>query len=439
MPSSPAIKKIRPLQLVAVIFFTVSGGPYGLEPLLSYAGEHGALLLLLLTPMVWDVPAIFTVLELNSMMPIEGGYYRWVKYALGTRWGFYEGWWTWLYTFVDLAIYPVLFVEYATFFFPELAAYKIPLCLCIIWASAGLNILGIVPVGRVSLILSVAVLTPFLVLILAFFYHHTGGLSIPSPSLKGISYPSMGMALYTVMWNCLGWDNVTTYAEEVEKPVRSYLISVFTAFILVLVVYFFAILVAQQSHIDPTNLTDKGFPQLGVLISGRWLGIMLAAGGMASTLGIYAAVLLSVSRVPKVMADDGLLPKWLNKAHPKFGTPYVSIIICSVVVSLMVLWTFADLLIIDVTVYGAGLFLEYISLIRLRLIEPDKPRPFKIPLNIFGLCLMALLPLVVYAVALSGALVSTGNGIIPAVFAVCALLTAELVWWIIKWTKLQHK
>jgi len=438
MPSSPATKKLRPLQLVAVIFFTVSGGPYGLEPLLSYAGEHGALLLLLLTPMVWDVPAIFTVLELNSMMPIEGGYYRWVKYALGTRWGFYEGWWTWLYTFVDLAIYPVLFVEYASFFFPELAAYKIPVCLCIIWASAGLNILGIVPVGRVSLILSVAVLTPFLVLIAAFFHNHAGSLSIPSPSLKGISYPSMGMALYTVMWNCLGWDNVTTYAEEVEKPVRSYLISVFTAFILVLVVYFFAILVAQQSHMDPTTLTEKGFPQLGVLIGGRWLGIMLAAGGMASTLGIYAAVLLSVSRVPKVMADDGLLPQWLNKQHSKYGTPYVSIIICSLVVSFMVLWTFADLLIIDVTVYGAGLFLEYISLIRLRLIEPDTLRPFKIPLNIFGLCVMVLLPLITYAVALSGALVSTGKGIIPAVFAVCALLTAELVWWIIKWTKLQR-
>lgn len=439
MPSSPAIKKIRPIQLIAVIFFTVSGGPYGLEPLLPYAGEHGALLLLLLTPLVWDVPAIFTVLELNSMMPIEGGYYRWVKYALGTRWGFYEGWWTWLYTFVDLAIYPVLFVEYASFFFPELTAYKIPVCLCIIWASAGLNILGIVPVGRVSLVLGIGVLTPFLVLIMAFFYNHTGGLSVPSPSLKGISYPSMGMALYTVMWNCLGWDNVTTYAEEVEKPVRSYLISVFTAFILVIIVYFFAILVAQQSHINFNTLTDKGFPELGAMISGRWLGIMIAAGGMASTLGIYAAVLLSVSRVPKVMADDGLLPAWLNKLHSKFGTPYISIIICSLVVSLMVLWTFADLLIIDVTVYGAGLFLEYISLIRLRLVEPDKSRPFKIPLNIFGLCLMALLPLAVYAVALSGALVSTGKGIIPAVFAVCALLTAELAWWIIKWTKLQQK
>lgn len=435
MPSTSSIKKIRPLQLVAVIFFTVSGGSYGLEPLLSYAGEHGALLLLMLTPMLWDVPAIFTVLELNSMMPIEGGYYRWVKYALGTRLGFYEGWWTWLYTFVDLAIYPVLFVEYASFFFPELAAYKIPVCLLIIWASAGLNILGIVPVGRVSLILGIAVLTPFLVLVVAFFYHHTGGISLPSPSLKGIAFPSMGMALYTVMWNCLGWDNVTTYAEEVEKPVRSYLVSVFSAFILVMVVYFFTIMVAQQSHINYDTFTDQGFPALGTLIGGHWLGVLLACGGMASTLGIYAAVLLSVSRVPKVMADDGLMTAWLNKQHKKFNTPYISIIICSVVVSLMVLWTFADLLIIDVTVYGAGLFLEYISLIHLRIKEPDRERPFKIRLNIAGLCLMTLLPLTVYVIALTGALSSTGQGIKPALFAVGALLTAEAVWWVIKWTK----
>lgn len=435
MPSASTIKKIRPLQLVAVIFFTVSGGPYGLEPLLTYAGQHGALLLLMLTPMVWDVPAIFTVLELNSMMPVEGGYYRWVKHALGTRMGFYEGWWTWLYTFVDLAIYPVLFVQYVSFFFPELASYKIPLCLFIIWSSAGLNILGIVPVGRVSLLLGIAVLTPFLILVIAFFYHHTGTFSLPSPSIKNIAFPSLGMALYTVMWNCLGWDNITTYAEEVEKPVRSYLVSIFIAFALVLVVYFFTILVAQQSHINFTTLTDQGFPALGVLIGGRWLGILIAAGGMASTLGIYAAVLLSVSRVPKVMADDGLLPVRLNKLHPKFNTPYISIIICSLVVSLMVLWTFADLLIIDVTVYGAGLFLEYIALIKLRLKEPDTHRPFRVPLNIAGLCLMALLPLVVYCMALTGALSSTGEGIKPAIFAICTLLTAEIGWRLIIWRK----
>ena len=146
--SSPH-KRLRILPLAAVIFLTVSGGPYGLEPLLSYGGAHGALLILMLTPLLWDVPTIFIVMELNSMMPVTGGYYQWVKRALGIRWAWYEGWWTWLYTFVDLAIYPVLFVEYASFLFPEIAQYKIPICLAIIWTGAGLNILGIVPVGRI--------------------------------------------------------------------------------------------------------------------------------------------------------------------------------------------------------------------------------------------------------------------------------------------------
>ena len=431
MPSAAALKKIRPIQLVAVIFFTVSGGPYGLEPLLSYAGDHGAILILLITPLLWDVPAIFTVLELNSMMPITGGYYKWVKYALGTRWGFYEGWWTWLYTFVDLAIYPVLFVQYASFFFPVLLQYQVPVCLLIIWASAGLNILGIVPVGKVSLFLSAAVLAPVIILIVLAIHKHGGSLSIPSPSLKGITFPSFGMALYTVMWNCLGWDNITTYAEEVEKPVRSYLVSMIIAFILVMVVYFFITWIAQQSGINHDTLTNDGFPALGVLIAGRWLGVVIAAGGMASTLGIYAAVLLSVSRVPQVMSEDNLLPKGLNKLHRRFKTPYISIIICSLVVSFMVLWTFADLLIIDVTVYGAGLSLEYIALVKLRLKEPLKARPFRIPLNITGLCLVLIFPFMVYAVALAGALSSTPEALKAAVFAVAALLSAEVVWRII--------
>src|SRR5215469_436916 len=155
MPAKSVSKKMRILPLIAVIFFTVSGGPYGLEPLLRYAGEHGVFLLLLLTPLLWDVPAIFTVLELNSMMPVEGGYYQWVKRALGLQWGFFEGWWTWLYTFCDLAIYPVYIVTYATFFFPAIDPYKIEIRIAIVWISALLNIWGINPIGKISLLLSV--------------------------------------------------------------------------------------------------------------------------------------------------------------------------------------------------------------------------------------------------------------------------------------------
>src|SRR6202000_2703996 len=98
----------------------------------------------------------------------------------------------------------------------------------------------------------------------------------------------------------------------------------------------FVTIAAQQSGIDPAVLTLQGFPALGALVSGRWLGIFIACGGMASTLGIYTANLLSVSRVPKAMADDKLLPARLSVLHRRFQTPHVSIIICSLVVSLMV-------------------------------------------------------------------------------------------------------
>ena len=367
------------------------------------------------------------------MMPVTGGYYQWVKRALGLRWAWYEGWWTWLYTFVDLAIYPVLFVQYASFFFPAVAEFKIPICLIIIWVSAGLNILGIVQVGRISMILGAAVVLSFVILFAIYFLHNTSSLNVPAPSLNGIRFSALGMGLYTVMWNFLGWDNTTTYAEEVNKPVKTYLISTAIAFALTLVVYLLAVVVALSSGINLDLLKEEGFPALGSLVGGHWLALIIAAGGMASTLGLFSAVLLSVSRVPKVMADDHLLPAKLHILHPRFNTPYVSIIACALVASGMILWTFGDLLIIDVTLYGAALFLEFISLIIFRIRLPEEKRPFKIPLNIPGLCILILFPIGVYSIALASAFSMESKMLVPALFALGALISAEVVWRIIVW------
>jgi amino acid transporter len=426
-------RKLKPIQLAAVIFLTVSGGPYGLEPLLEQTGANASLLLLLVTPLLWDIPTIFTILELNSMMPVTGGYYQWVKRALGLRWAFYEGWWTWLYTFADLAIYPVLFVQYLSFFFPGAEAYKIPICLFIIWISGGINILGIVPVGRTSIVLSTLVLIPFAILFGWSFVQHNGHLVVPTPSFKQSNFSMVSLGLYTVMWNFIGWDNVTTYAEEVNKPVRSYLLSVLMAFVAVFSIYFIAIIIAVNAGINPTTLAEEGFPSLGQLLGGKTLGSIIALGGMASALGLYSAVLLSVSRIPKVMSDDNLLPAKLQALHPKYKSPYISILCCSVVVSGMVLWTFGELIIIDITLYGAALCLEYIALIHLRKIAATDHRPFKIPLNRFGLSLMALLPFTVYAIAITGAFLNMEKALKPALFALATLCSAEMIWLVVQW------
>ena len=421
-------KKLRVLPLAAVIFLTVSGGPYGLEPLLGYAGRDGALLLLIVTPIIWDIPAILTVLELNSMMPVTGGYYAWVKRALGMRFAFYEGWWTWLYTFVDLAIYPVLFVTYATYFWPEAAVYKIPIGLVIIWTGALLNILGISPVGKLSMLLGTMVVVPFLIMAIVAVLQPGVPLSIPKPSLSGIPFPALGMGLYTVMWNFFGWDNATTYAGEVENAGRSYIRAIAIAFCAVIGIYAITVLIMQGSGIDAAVLLEGGFPVLGELVGGRWLGTAIAVGGLASALGLYNAVLLAVSRVPEVMADDRLLPKGLNRLHPRFGTPYVSIIICAIVVSLMIFRSFTDLIIIDVTLYGAGLFLEFVALIVLRIRAPHDPRPFRISLPVAGLVVLYLLPVGIYGIALSGAFASSEETFMPVLMAVIALCSAEGGW-----------
>ena len=253
----PAVKrKLGLVPLAAVIFFTVSGGPYGLEPLIGYGGIY-AIPLLMVVPLLWDIPMILAVLELNSMMPVEGGYYEWVKHGLGIRWAFMEGWWTWLYSFVDMAIYPVFFVEYAAFFFPQIELYKIPVCLALIWLVAGLNILGIVPVGRTALILTVTVMISFIILFLSGFLHPVYSNSPQHDGMKSLS-----MALFTIMWNCIGWDNATTYASEVNRPVKSYLKAIAIAFTGIYLFSLLFIYVALHSGISGPIIAEKGIPFL---------------------------------------------------------------------------------------------------------------------------------------------------------------------------------
>jgi amino acid transporter len=413
------------------MFFTVSGGPYGLEPLLNYVSGHTALLLIFLIPLLWSLPAVLMVLELNGMMPVNGGYYQWVKTALGLRAGFLEGWWSWIFTFVDLAIYPVLFVQYLCFFFPEIEPYRVTICLAMVWCCAGLNLLGIVPVGRSSVVLGIAVLVPFIILF-ARGLTYAGETSIVAAPAPEIVAPSaFAMAMFTTMWNYLGWDNGSPFAGEVDQPVRSYGRSLVVVFLLIVAAYGMAIFTAHSTGMNPELLNQEGFPALGMRVSGAWLGAMIAFGGMASALGLFLSILLSISRVPAAMAEDGLFPHWVSRVHPRLGVPHLSILLCAAIVSGMVLWSLGDLLIIDVTLYSAALFLEFASLIALRIRAPEFPRPFRIPLNVAGLVVMTAIPAVCLGVALWGLLSQTDFHAPATLFAAGTIMSGPIAWAIV--------
>src|SRR6516165_4914663 len=111
-------RRLTLIPLICLTYLVVSGGPYGIEDAVGIAGPRLALLLCLLVPLTLSFPTALMAAELTALIPSEGGFYFWVKEALGSFAGFAEAYLTLLYTAVDTAIYPVLFVTYVTSLFP---------------------------------------------------------------------------------------------------------------------------------------------------------------------------------------------------------------------------------------------------------------------------------------------------------------------------------
>src|ERR1041384_762168 len=92
--------------LIAATYLMVSGGPFGLEDTVLQMGYKGAILVLLITPLIWAMPSGVMVAELASAIPEEGGFYSWARRAMGPFGGFLEAWLTMVGSVFDMAIYP---------------------------------------------------------------------------------------------------------------------------------------------------------------------------------------------------------------------------------------------------------------------------------------------------------------------------------------------
>src|SRR5436305_465342 len=142
----PLRRSLGTISLVFILYFTTSGGAFTTETLIHSVGPGLGLLILLIVPLVWSLPEVLIVGELSSMLPVEGGYYRWVDRAFGRFWAFQNGWLTWMYSLVDMAIYPLLFNQYLGWFAPGLSpAVQWGISLAVIWGATAVNLRGAVP------------------------------------------------------------------------------------------------------------------------------------------------------------------------------------------------------------------------------------------------------------------------------------------------------
>lgn len=356
---------------------------------------------------------VLTYAEMSSAIPEAGGSASFARHGFNDLVSFIAGWALLLDYIVTIAISAYTIGPYLSYFYPILKTPygNIPFTLLVLAILLTLNLLGIKNSTRVSLLLcTFDILTQLAIISIgAFFLFNLPHLleqmrvGIPnvdwSPSwpqfLKGVS---MAMVAY------IGIESISQLggeAREAERKIpRAHMLTMVT-----LLLVYFGISTVALSAIHPKELSTTYLedPLAGIAAAlplgreyfGPWIGIL-----GATILFVAAnAGLVGASRLTFAMGEHFQLPRVLYALHPRFKTPYISLITFTVLAGLVVFVAKKLVFIADLYNFGAMLafFLAHLSLIAFRIRRPDVPRHFfikgNLPIGKVGIPLTAILGL----------------------------------------------
>ena len=425
---NPAQRKLRLLPLIAATYFMVSGGPYGIEDILGGAGFARAIIILLVLPVIWSLPTALMIGELASAIPAEGGFYVWVRRALGPFWGYQESWLSLSASVFDMAIYPSIFVLYLGRFRPALTAgwhgylWSVALvAACCLW-----NLRGAPAVGEGSIGLGVLLLAPFAVFVALGLWRGV----VEHPAVQW-THPgaALSTAVLVAMWNYMGWDNASTVAQEVENPQRNYPRGMITAAAFTAITYILPLLAMALAGLSVDSFSTGSWMTAARSIGGPWLGSAVVAGGLVCGVGMFNALMMSYTRLPMAMAEDGMLPRFLARRNGH-GVPWVSVLLCGVGWALALRLPFERLISIDLILYGSSLLLEFVALVVLRIREPELKRPFRAG-NLAFACALGVAPAALIGYALYASRDEKLIGSVSALlFALAVALLGPILYWL---------
>ena len=497
-------RELTLLPLFGLIYFTVCGGAFGAEPMVGWSGPGLALVLMVVTPLIFSIPNMLMVREMQSMMPVEGGYYHWTKQAFGPFVGFMAGWMNWVVSWVDVTIYPVWTAWYLSYFIPELSegatifgvyfssdllSWLVAAVLIIVISL--LNVRGARLSGLMTNWLGLAMIIPLVIMSGFGIYSWIASGTTPHlPFLAGgaeVNIPNLmsalSVGLYVAMWNFMGWELPTAAGDEIKEPKKTYPKAMVLVLIAAILSYSIPTLAGlyggagdngryQMWGIEENNagegigpvLTEYGiteaqigewgidpsvdagweFPtiahQIGDKIAGKdsglsnFLGTIVGISAVLSMVGLFIGNGLGGTRVPYALAEDGMMPKWLNKVHPKYGTPWVSILVCAVIYLIFATSAFQSLVVIDVFLNMLVLMAEIFALVVLRIKKPELPRK-KVPGGVLGLVYIVVAPLFIVVIAITSYVAEVGWQGAIGLGLIAMAIGAILYFPIKKWVK----
>lgn len=396
-----ALKKVGLFSFIFVMYSYNTAGPFGLEDQISTSGPGMALIYQLVIPFFWCIPISLVAAELTTAMPVEGGFYRWTRAAFGDFWGFLAGWWNWCASFLLGALYAVLFTDYLTFYFPGLIGLKhYAVAVAVIALITYVNVRGIRVVGTVATALELAVLAAVLLMCVMSvrMWHHNPFLPIIPPHKPIFQVFGVGFALG--LWLYAGYEQVSSVAEEVENPQRNYPKALAWVVPLSIATYFLPTACSLAALGNWQQWGTGYFSQAAQLIGGPMLGFVITIAAAVMNLSILNSTVLTTTRMPSAMAEDGYLSPFLARTHPRFGTPWIAILLSAGIYCLLATNNVKQLISVYVWLRIATSILTVLSAWKLRSKRPDLPRSFRIPWGRAGLAYAVFAPLLMSGIAM---------------------------------------
>ena len=406
--TNSALRKASLFYLVFVMFSYTTGGPFGLEDMVTTSGPGLTLIYLLALPFFWCIPVSLVSAELTTAMPVEGGFYRWTRAAFGDFWGFLAGWWNWSASFLLGGAYAVLFTDYLVYYFPGITGWKHYLVsVAMIAVITWINIRGIQMVGKVATALEIFIFVPVIAMVVIGFlhWHHNPFFPLIPPHQPTFKIFGVGLALG--LWLYSGYEQLSTVAEEVENPQRAYPRALAMVVPLSIAAYFLPTLAGLASAGNWEQWHTGYFSDAARIIGGSlfgypWLGTWMTLAAMVGNVALLNSTVLTTTRMPFAMAEDGYLPAALTRKHSRYGTPWMAILVSALIYALLAWQSLGQLISVYIWLRSATTVLTVLSAWKLRRTRPEMPRAFLIPGGRAGLIYVVGAPVVMALVALLG-------------------------------------
>jgi amino acid transporter len=393
---------------------------------------------------IWAIAAVFffvptalIIVELSTRYPTEGGLYIWAKEAFGEFHGFVAGWAYWTYTmfyFPGLLLASASMAAYIggdrTAYLHDSKTFLLIVCLVLLAVAVWLNIIGL-NIGKwLQNAGGVATYIPLMMLVGmgAYIYMHHGSQTPMNwsniiPTKKNLDFDTLNLWA-SITFAFTGLELCSAMSEEVKNPQKTIPRAIYAAGVMIAVIYILGtiavMVMVPSSNVDPKSGVFQAIHDGSALIGIAFFSIVAALLVTVGNAGGVGSTVAGISRVPFVVGIDHYLPAAFGKIHPKWKTPWVSILVQALISAAILLifgisektkTAYGMLVNAAIILYYLPFLYMYASVIKLAFRKDRKANPgaVLIPGGTIGVCIVGVISLAITVGAMILAVIPPGD------------------------------